>query len=281
LAPGATRVGIKKGLTVLTLPLPQWTSHEPASPQAHNQGSGAWKEENGAEKRCAEEERSTQKKGINIFSGEEDGPAELAVSPWPFHHSFRIPLTTKAVLANFPDGVLYVIDRLPLEQMIRERCPSVGDRLRFVQTHSNDYFSIPNNLFDFAFSFGVFVHLPLREIEIILTRLRPKMRAGGEMILHYSNWDKLDRRGWERTDVPRWFKDSPDHPDVWWTKNSCETMKSISEKAGFIVLSPDLGYFDSCSVLHLRTRSCIWGSSKHQCATTNSPASIGARAGGW
>jgi SAM-dependent methyltransferase len=164
---------------------------------------------------------------------------------------------TKAVLANFPDGVLYVIDRLPLEQMIRERCPSVGDRLRFVQTDSNDYFSIPNNLFDFAFSFGVLVHLPLREIEIILTRLRPKMRAGGEMILHYSNWDKLDRRGWERTAVPRWFKDSPDHPDVWWTKNSCETMKSISEKSGFIVLSPNLGYFDSCSVLHLRTRSCI------------------------
>ncbi len=127
---------------------------------------------------------------------------------------------TKAVLANFPDGVLYVIDRLPLEQMIRERCPSVGDRLRFVQTDSNDYFSIPNNLFDFAFSFGVFVHLPR----------------------------------WERTAVPRWFKDSPDHPDVWWTKNSCETMKSISEKSGFIVLSPDLGYFDSCSVLHLRTR---------------------------
>jgi len=113
---------------------------------------------------------------------------------------------TKAVLANFPDGVLYVIDRLPLEQMIRERCPSVGDRLRFVQTDANDYLSIPNNLFDFAFSFGVFVHLPLREIEIILTRLRPKMRAGGEMILHYSNWDKLDRRGWERTAVPRCFK---------------------------------------------------------------------------
>jgi len=81
LAPGAARVGSKKGLTVLTLTLPQWTSHEPASPPAHDQGSGAWKEETGAEKMRAEEERRTQKKGINIFGGEEDGPAELAVSP--------------------------------------------------------------------------------------------------------------------------------------------------------------------------------------------------------
>src|SRR5262245_56658447 len=40
LACGATRVGIKEGLTVLTLALPQWTSHRPASPQAHDQGSG-------------------------------------------------------------------------------------------------------------------------------------------------------------------------------------------------------------------------------------------------
>jgi len=50
LAPGATRVGIKEGLTVLALTFGAWTSHWPASPQANEQGSGARKKENGEEK---------------------------------------------------------------------------------------------------------------------------------------------------------------------------------------------------------------------------------------
>ena len=36
LAPGAARVRSKEGLTVLALALGVWTSHEPASPQAHH-----------------------------------------------------------------------------------------------------------------------------------------------------------------------------------------------------------------------------------------------------
>jgi hypothetical protein len=36
LAPDAAWVRIKKGLTVLTLAFGAWTSHEPASPQAHH-----------------------------------------------------------------------------------------------------------------------------------------------------------------------------------------------------------------------------------------------------
>ena len=47
LARGAARVGLKEGLTMLTLAFRAWTSHGPASPQAYDQGIGAWKEENG------------------------------------------------------------------------------------------------------------------------------------------------------------------------------------------------------------------------------------------
>ena len=50
LAPSATRVGIKEGLTVLALTLTQWTSHWPASPQVNERKIVAQKEENGAEK---------------------------------------------------------------------------------------------------------------------------------------------------------------------------------------------------------------------------------------
>ena len=50
LAAGAAGVGIKEGLTVLTLALARWTSHWPVSPQANEQRVGLWKEENGEEK---------------------------------------------------------------------------------------------------------------------------------------------------------------------------------------------------------------------------------------
>ena len=49
LAPGAARVRRKEGLTVLALALGVWTSHEPASPQAHDLQSVAETEENGGE----------------------------------------------------------------------------------------------------------------------------------------------------------------------------------------------------------------------------------------
>jgi hypothetical protein len=66
LASGAARVGIKEGLTVLTLALTQWTSHWPASPQANEQGIGAWKEENGEAKSALKKIEERRKKGINI-----------------------------------------------------------------------------------------------------------------------------------------------------------------------------------------------------------------------
>ena len=156
---------------------------------------------------------------------------------------------TQAVLENFPSGTLHVIERLPLEGMIRRRCPWAGDRLRFHRTSTNDYSMFADGSFDFAFSFGVFVHLPLREIEVILRRLRPKMRQGGEVILQYSNWDKLDRWGWERAEVPVQFKDDPEHPDVCWTRNDCPTMERLCTAAGFRIESLDLNYFGSCSTL--------------------------------
>ena len=58
LAPDAARVRIKEGPTVLALAFAEWTSHEPASPQAHELQLAAETEENG-EKKAG---RSTSKK---------------------------------------------------------------------------------------------------------------------------------------------------------------------------------------------------------------------------
>jgi len=50
LAPDAARVRIKEGPTVLALAFAEWTSHEPASPQAHELQLAAETEENGEKK---------------------------------------------------------------------------------------------------------------------------------------------------------------------------------------------------------------------------------------
>jgi hypothetical protein len=72
LAPSATRVGSKEGLTVLALTCGAWTSHWPASPQVNDRKIGAQKEENREEKKRAEEERRKWTQGININWGEEN-----------------------------------------------------------------------------------------------------------------------------------------------------------------------------------------------------------------
>jgi hypothetical protein len=60
LAPGAARVRIKEGLTVLTLALGEWTSHWPASPQANDLHIAAWKEENGAKQGSRRRSKKTE-----------------------------------------------------------------------------------------------------------------------------------------------------------------------------------------------------------------------------
>ena len=63
LAPGAARVGIKEGLTVLARALRECTAHGPASPQAHERKIGAWKEANGEEKSAPKQIEEAGRKG--------------------------------------------------------------------------------------------------------------------------------------------------------------------------------------------------------------------------
>jgi hypothetical protein len=69
LAPSAPGIGSKEGLTVLALALPEWTSHGPASPQAHDQGISAWKEENGQEKRTPKKIKEDGRTGCTDVLG--------------------------------------------------------------------------------------------------------------------------------------------------------------------------------------------------------------------
>ena len=62
LAAGAAGVGIKEGLTVLTLALAQWTSHWPESPQVNDPNIAAWEEEPGAENGSGRRSKKTDER---------------------------------------------------------------------------------------------------------------------------------------------------------------------------------------------------------------------------
>src|SRR6266851_823347 len=62
LSPSAARIGIKEGLTMLTLAFGEWLSHWPASPQVNDRKITAWRKENADRRR----RKRTGKKRINI-----------------------------------------------------------------------------------------------------------------------------------------------------------------------------------------------------------------------
>ena len=62
LASSAARVGIKKGLTVLTLALAQWTSHWPAPPQVNDPNIAPGEEEDGAENGSGRRAKKTEER---------------------------------------------------------------------------------------------------------------------------------------------------------------------------------------------------------------------------
>ena len=81
LAPSATRVGSKKGLTVLALPCGEWTSHWPASPQVNDRHVAAWKEENHADKAGDRKRKKREEMREIAFAGRKRTGATLHFQP--------------------------------------------------------------------------------------------------------------------------------------------------------------------------------------------------------
>jgi len=75
LASSAARVGLKKGLTVLTLALAQGTSHWPEPPQANDPNIAAGEEEHGAENGSGRRAKKTEEREERSVFWEEDGLA--------------------------------------------------------------------------------------------------------------------------------------------------------------------------------------------------------------
>lgn len=151
-------------------------------------------------------------------------------------------------LSHRNDTVLHAADLLPLESHLRRNCPNAGERLVFHQIEEVDYSRFDDQTFDFVFSIGVFVHLRTTEIAALLKAVRPKIKPSGRMVVHYANWDKLERYGWEKGRVPLSFKQQPDDPSVWWPPNDCNTMARLITQCGYAVLNIDTGHMQRDSI---------------------------------
>jgi hypothetical protein len=147
---------------------------------------------------------------------------------------------TRALLDLVPHGEVHTIDFLDITKFINPA--EYPNRLFCHQISENNYGFLPENFFDFFFSFGVFCHYKSADRLMLLKEALPKVRPRGYAVHEYGDWKKLDAYGWDRGGVPKNFKDNPDE-EIWWPRNDANVMAATSRAAGWNVIDSDLGLF--------------------------------------
>jgi predicted O-methyltransferase YrrM len=85
---------------------------------------------------------------------------------------------------------LYIIDYHPelLQELKRNfRKPN----MEFIKNNGTDFLGIPERSIDYLFSFGTFVHLDAPLIEAYLMNMKPILKPGANVVIHYSDKTKI------------------------------------------------------------------------------------------
>lgn len=144
---------------------------------------------------------------------------------------------TRAILEQVPRGRVYTSDYVDTSRWLRPE--KFGGRLVSYQVTDNSFSCFADGTFDLFFSFGVLCHHPASQILEIFTNVLPKMKPGAIAIHQHGDWDKLERFGWRRGEVPEEFKDLPDE-EIWWPRNNQQQMVELARRAGWTVVAGDL-----------------------------------------
>ena len=123
-----------------------------------------------------------------------------------------------------PEMFSYLIDRF-----------GAPDHLNYVTSHGSDLPFVPERHVDFAFSFGVFVHLDLPVIEGYLRSLRPVLREGGHLVVQFSDKRKPGAAS------------NPDFSD-----NDPERMRQLLTEHGFAIEEMDEEVMDHSAIVRAR-----------------------------
>jgi phospholipid N-methyltransferase len=156
---------------------------------------------------------------------------------------------SKSILKHIPQGSLHTIDYQDVTNWLD--IDKYEGRLVCHQVNDNSVSSLPENYFDFFWSMGVLCHNNIESIEEILKNTLPKMKIGGIAIHQYSDWNKLEKYGWEKGGIPLEFKHKPDN-EIWWVRNDQSMMSSLASRLGWNVISSDLNLVKRDSIIVLK-----------------------------
>jgi len=156
---------------------------------------------------------------------------------------------SRGILRQIPHGKLYTADYLDTRPWLNP--DEFNGRLVSLRVTDNSFRGLPDDYFDFFWSFGVLCHQNPHQIVEILTNSRPKMKRGGIAIHQHADWDKLDAFGWKKGRVPEAFKDSPNE-EIWWPRNNRRQMAHAAKQAGWTIVSEDMGLLKRDGMICLR-----------------------------
>jgi phospholipid N-methyltransferase len=145
---------------------------------------------------------------------------------------------SRAILKFIPRGQLMTVDFQDVTAWLQPE--RYEGRLKCFRVEDNSLDCVPDHCVDFFWSFGVLCHNNVAHIQEILRNAVSKMRAGSYAAHQYAAWDKLDAFGCEKGTIPTAFRSLPDE-DIWWPRNTVDTMSRVAEKAGWRVVVPDMG----------------------------------------
>lgn len=156
---------------------------------------------------------------------------------------------TRAILSLVTHGEVHTLD---IHDVTRFMKPTDWPgRLHCHLVNDNDYRFLPDDFFDFFFSFGVFCHLHHAERMEILKQALPKVRRGGYSVHEYGDWNKLDMFGWSRGGIPEDLKQVSDE-ESWWPRNDALKMAQAARNSGWSVIWPDLDILKRDGIIVLR-----------------------------
>ena len=156
---------------------------------------------------------------------------------------------SRAILQHIPQGTLTTVDFVDVTSWLSPA--AFGGRLT---CHKIDDFSLaelPDDHFDFCWSFGVLCHHTIEQIQPILAAVLRKMKAGGVSVHQYADWNKLYRSG-RPLQVADLIQKPTEETESWWPSNSKEAMAVVAEKVGWRVIFDDLDLFERDGLIVLK-----------------------------
>ena len=127
---------------------------------------------------------------------------------------------------------LYVVDYYPeiLEELQHN---FKNPNIEFIRNNGTDFPNIDMGSIDFVFSFGAFVHMDTEIIEAYLKNIKPILKPGADVVIHYSDKTKIMAQKNES-----------------FSENTPDIMREMVLRAGYKICGEDLTTMWHSSIIH-------------------------------